>query len=69
MPVLRFLRRRFQDLMMFVEGLLRLILYFEQQNEVRISEQRAVEHDGQEGKFWQEPISKLRGRAVLFLSD
>ena len=51
MPVVRCIRRRFQDLMMFVEGLLRLILYFEQQNEVRITEQRAVEHDGQEGKF------------------
>ena len=51
MPVVRCIRRRFQDLMMFVEGLLRLILYFEQQNEVRITEQRAEERDGQEGKF------------------
>ena len=51
MPVVRCIRRRFQDLMMFVEGLLRLILFFEQQNEVRIAEQRAVEHDDQEGKF------------------
>ena len=50
MPVLRYLRC-FKNLMMFAEGLLRLILYFEQQNEVRITEQRAEERDGQEGKF------------------
>ena len=59
MPVVRCIRRRFQDLMMFVEGLLRLILFFEQQNEVRIAEQRAVEHDDQEGKFQQEAVTNL----------
>ena len=48
---------------------LRLFLYFGPQYVVKITEQRAVEHVDQEGKFQQEPVNKLGGRAVLFLSD
>ena len=61
MSVHQYLERRFQDLMKFVERLPRLFLYF--------GPQRAVEQDDQEGKFRQEPVYKLGGRAVLFLSD
>lgn len=46
-----------------------LFLYFGPQYVVKITEQRAVEHVDQEGKFQQEPVNKLGGRAVLFLSD
>lgn len=52
-----------------VSKTLRLILYFGPQYIVKITEQRAVEHVDQEGKFQQEPVNKLGGRAVLFLSD
>ena len=61
MSVHQYLERRFQDLMKFVERLPRLFLYF--------GPQRAVEQDDQEGKFRQESVYKLGGRAVLFLSD
>ena len=70
MPIRQYLKRRFQDLMMFIERLLRLlILYFGQQNLVEITEQRAVEHDNREGKFQKKPIDKLGARAILFLSN
>ena len=59
MPVRRYLKRRLQDLMMFFEGLLRLILY--------LGPQRAVEHEYEEGKFQQEPIISLM--VEPFLSD
>ena len=58
MPVRLYLKRRFQDLMMFFEGLLRLILYF--------GPQRAVEHDYEEGKFQQEPIISLMVEPCCF---
>ena len=61
MSVHQYLERRFQDLMKFVERLPRLFLYF--------GPQRAVEQDDEEGKFRQEPVYKLGGRAVPFLSD
>ena len=51
MPVRRYLKKRLEDLMMFFEGFLRLILYF--------GPQRAVEHDDQEGKFQQEAVTNL----------
>ena len=58
MPVRLYLKRRFQDLMMFFEGLLRLILYF--------GPQRAVEHDYEEGRFQQEPIISLMVEPCCF---
>ena len=51
MPFRQFLKRCIQDLVMFFEGLLRLILYF--------GSQTAVEHDDQVGEFQQEPIISL----------
>ena len=58
MPVRLYLKRRFQDLMMFFEGLLKLILYF--------GPQRAVEHDYEEGKFQREPIISLMVEPCCF---
>ena len=68
MPIRQYLRRRFQDLMMFIERLLKLlILYFEQQNVVEITEQTAIEHDDREVNFppgW----SKIRQSIPITLS-
>ena len=58
MPIRLYLKRRFQDLMMFFEGLLKLILYF--------GRQRAVEHDYEEGKFQREPIISLMVEPCCF---
>ena len=56
MPVRRYIRS-FQDLMPLVEQLLGLFSYFEQQNVVRITARRAVEHDDLDGEFQQGPIN------------
>ena len=58
MPIRLYLKRRFQDLMMFFEGLLRLILHF--------GPQRAVEHEYEEGRFQQEPIISLMVEPCCF---
>ena len=58
MPVRRYLKRRLQDLMMFFEALLRLILY--------LGPQRAVGHVYEEGKFQQEPIISLMVEPCCF---
>ena len=51
--------------MMLVERLLRLALYIERQNLVEITEQRALEHDYQEGEFLQKPNDKLSWSLIV----